>query len=86
MAFSFLEPLFTAVGMPLATAALYVLAFGAASIGMCLGILLPLILPGACFGVSVAILIGFFVPAAFTQYMGIFIGVTGFVGMLLSFK
>lgn len=86
MAFSFLQPLFTAVGMPLATVALYVLAFGAASIGMCLGILLPLILPGVCFGVSVAILIGFFVPAAFAQYMGIFIGATGFVGMLLSFK
>ena len=56
--FTFLEPLFVPVGMDLAIVALYILSINAAFVGLCLGVLLPLVLPGVCFGVSVALLCG----------------------------
>lgn len=61
-AYGYLEPLFSSVGMPLATVALYILAFLAAAVGMCLGVLLPIFFPGLCFGALMAILIGCFIP------------------------
>ena len=69
MAFSFLEPLFSSVGMPLATVSLHILAVGAACVGMCLGILLPFVMPGACLGGIVAILLGFLFPSLASLYM-----------------
>ncbi len=92
LSFSFLFPLFASVGMPLATVALYVLAFGAAAVGMCLGVLLPKILPGVCFGVSSAILLAFFVGSYVRiedysfAFMAIVGPVLGFLGMILSIK
>ena len=44
--------------MDLAIVALYILSINAAFVGLCLGVLLPLILPGVCFGISVALLGG----------------------------
>jgi callose synthase len=58
LTFTFLEPLFKPVGMDLAIVALYVLSINAAFVGMCLGVLLPLIMPGVCFGSSVALVGG----------------------------
>lgn len=58
LTFTFLEPLFVPVGMDLAVVALWVLSINAAAVGMSLGVLLPRITPGACFGVASAIMIG----------------------------
>ena len=46
--------------MPIAETALYVLCLMSAAVGMCLGVLLPVPFPGVNFGVSLALLIGFF--------------------------
>lgn len=62
LAFTYLEPLFHSVGMPLATVALFILSIISASVGMCLGVLLPLLLPGACFGCLLVLLISIFLP------------------------
>jgi len=62
LSFGYLELLFQSVEMPLATVALYVLAIAAASVGLCLGVLLPLPFTGVCFGVCFATLLGFFLP------------------------
>ena len=86
IAFSFLEPLFAAVGMPLATVALYTLSLGAACVGMCLGVLLPLILPGACFGATLSVLLGFFVPNFAMDYLNILCPSLTLLGALLSIK
>jgi len=86
IAFSFLEPLFAAVGMPLATVALYTLSLGAACVGMCLGVLLPLILPGACFGATLSLLVGFFVPNFAMDYLNILCPSLTLLGALLSIK
>ena len=72
--------------MPLATVALHILAIGAACIGMCLGVLLPLVIPGVCFGASAAILIGFFMPNFAMLYMSIFCPTMALFGGLLSIK
>ena len=66
LALSYLELLFTSVAMPLATVALYILVITSASIGMCLGLVLPIHVPGLCFGVSFATLLGFFLPSITT--------------------
>jgi callose synthase len=50
--------LFKPVGMDLAIVALYVLSINAAFVGMCIGVLLPLIMPGVCFGSSLALVAG----------------------------
>lgn len=86
LAFSFLEPLFLSVGMPLATVALYTLAMGASCVGMCLGVLLPLIMPGACLGATLSILVGLFFPTLANLYLSILCPLMVAVGALLSFK
>jgi len=67
LAFGYLELLFQSVSMPLATVALYVLAIAAASVGLCLGVLLPFPFTGVCFGVCFATLLGFFIPMVCTN-------------------
>lgn len=86
LSYSFLEPLFTSVGMPLATVALYILAFGAACIGMCLGVLLPMVLPGICFGTWLAILLGMFLPNYTMLYMNIALPLAALVGAIFSVR
>ena len=86
LTFSYLETLFSAVGMPLATVALFILAIGAACIGMCLGVLLPLVIPGVCFGASFAILIGIFMPNNTMLCMHYFCPAMALLGGLLSIK
>lgn len=56
LTFTFLEPLFVPVGSETAMVFLYILALNGAAVGMALGVLLPLIFPGACLGASLALL------------------------------
>lgn len=72
--------------MPLATVALYILAFGAACIGMCLGVLLPMVLPGICFGTWLAILLGMFLPNYTMLYMNIALPLAALVGAIFSVR
>ena len=68
LSFIFLEPLFEPVGIELAHVALYVLAINASMVGLSLGIMLPTVFPGACFGASLALLIGSFGVISNTLY------------------
>mmetsp|Transcript_1310 Transcript_1310/g.1888 ORF Transcript_1310/g.1888 Transcript_1310/m.1888 type:complete len:2118 (-) Transcript_1310:113-6466(-) len=86
LSFSFLYPLFASVGMSLSMVALHVLAAGAMAVGMCLGVLLPKILPGACFGATLAILSGFFLGEFAQDYMGFLFPLLALFGVLLSSK
>ena len=56
----FLEPLFVPVGLDVAIVVLWVLALMASLVGMSLGVLLPTLFPGLCFGASMALLCGAF--------------------------
>lgn len=60
LSFIFLEPLFAPVGIELAHVALYILAINGSMVGFSLGVMLPTFFPGACFGASLALLIGSF--------------------------
>ena len=60
LTFTFLEPLFEPVGLELARVALMVLAINAALVGLSLGVMLPTVFPGLCFGASLAIFVGSF--------------------------
>ena len=74
------------VNMPLATNALYILAFGSAAIGMSFGVLLPLVFPGITFGLIFAILIGFFAPYVTAKYMLIVYPIAAVIGCLIGIK
>jgi callose synthase len=54
--YTFLEPLFVPVGSETAMVFLYILTFDASMVGMALGVLLPLIVPGLCLGTLLALL------------------------------
>lgn len=58
LTYTFLQPLFVPVGLELAIVALHILSINAALVGMSLGVLLPVIFPGLCFGAAVALLAG----------------------------
>jgi hypothetical protein len=83
LAVSFLEPLLS-VGLGLATVALHTLALCATAVGMCLGVLLPVIMPGACLGVTLTTLGGFFFPIMTNLVYVCPIMVA--IGSILSFK
>jgi callose synthase len=80
----FLEPLFVPVGLDLAMVALWVLSISAGSVGMCLGVLLPTILPGICFGVPLSLLVGAFIGVSYALYLPIAGGTASLIGILLS--
>lgn len=50
LTFTYLEPLFVPINSETAMVFLYILAFNGAMVGMSLGVLLPLVFPGACLG------------------------------------
>lgn len=68
LTFTFLEPLFVPVGSEVATVFLYVLAIYAATVGMSLGVLLPLLFPGMCFGGALGLLVATFADMS-SSYM-----------------
>lgn len=85
LTFTFLEPLFVPVGMNLAVVALWILSINAAAVGMSLGVLLPKITPGACFGVSLSLLAGCLIALVNQPlYFPISSGALAIVGAVLS--
>ena len=58
LVFTYLEPLFVPIGSEVAMVFLYLLGLLGAGVGMALGVLLPALLPGSCFGASLALLAG----------------------------
>jgi callose synthase len=84
LTFTFLEPLFVPVGMDLAVVALWILSINAAAVGMSLGVLLPKITPGACFGVATALLVGCLMTLVQPLYFPVTSGALAIVGAILS--
>jgi len=60
LTYTYLEPLFVPVGSEMAMVFLYILAIYSASVGMSLGVLLPLLFPGVCFGGAVGLMVATF--------------------------
>ena len=84
LSFIFLEPLFEPVGIELAHVALYLLAINGAMVGFSLGVLLPTLFPGACFGASLALLIGSFGVVSSSWYFPIVGGVLALISSVAS--
>jgi callose synthase len=63
---------------------LYILSLNAALVGMSLGILLPTLLPGICFGLSATLLVGAFTAVSNSYYLPVVGGVLAVVFGLLS--
>jgi callose synthase len=82
--FVYLEPLFVPIGLDLAMVALWVLSIGAGLVGMSLGVLLPTVFPGICFGISLSLLVGTFLSFYHALYLPVVGGVLSLIGMLLS--
>lgn len=82
----FLEPLFFPVGLNLAVVVLWVLAILSAFVGMSLGVLLPTLFPGLCFGVNVALLGGCFLNDHNVLYFPVAGGVLALAGAFLSVR
>jgi callose synthase len=79
-----LKPLFVPVGLDLAVVALWILAINASLVGMSLGVLLPTLFPGICFGVSSVLLAGVFLGVANPLYLPVVGGVCALIGAILS--
>ena len=84
LTFTFLEPLFFPVGLEVAIVALYILSINAAFVGMSLGVLLPLICPGLCFGVAVSLFAGCLITMSSPLYFPVASAALGVVGAVLS--
>jgi callose synthase len=84
LTYTYLQPLFFPVGLEIAIVALYVLAINAACVGMSLGVLLPLVFPGLCFGVATALLVGALATITHPLYFGVSSVALGAVGAILS--
>ena len=84
----FLEPLFVQVGLDLAVVVLWVLSLMASLVGMSLGVLLPTLFPGLCFGVNLALLIGVFLNSLSMNglYFPITGGILALIGAFLSVR
>jgi hypothetical protein len=76
--------MFVPVGLDLAMVALWVLSTGAGLVGMSLGVLLPTLLPGICFGVPLALLVGVFVGVSNALYLPVAGGALSLLGILFS--
>ena len=86
LCFTFLEPLFEPVGLELAEVSLYVLAINGFFVGLSLGVMLPTVLPGVCFGSSLALLIGAFGVASTPTYFPIVGGVLALLSAAASVR
>jgi callose synthase len=84
LTFVFLEPLFVPVGLDLAMVALWVLSINASMVGMSLGVLLPTLFPGLCFGVSLSLLVGSFLELSQSLYLPVVGGAAALIGAVLS--
>ena len=86
LTFVFLEPLFVPVGLDLALVALWVLSINASLVGLSLGVLLPSLFPGLCFGVTFSLLVGSFLDLSYSLYLPVVGGACALLGALLSSK
>jgi callose synthase len=88
LTYVFLEPLFVQVGLDLAVVVLWVLSLMASLVGMSLGVLLPTLFPGLCFGVNLALLIGAFLNSLSMNglYFPIAGGILALIGAFLSVR
>ena len=84
LTYVFLEPLFVPVGLDLANVALWVLAIYASMVGMSLGVLLPTLCPGLCFGASISLLFGCLLQMSKTLYFPIAGGLCALLGAIFS--
>lgn len=71
---TFLEPLFVPVGSEVAIVFLYILSIYAATVGMSLGVLLPLLFPGVCFGGSLGLLVATFLDLSIDYFFPVTAG------------
>lgn len=62
--FTFLEPLFSIVGIELAMVALYILVVAGSLVGLSLGVFLPTLFPGACAGVTLTAFVASFLSSS----------------------
>ena len=58
----------------------------ASAVGMCLGVLVPILFPGVNFGVTLAIMLGFFLDLLMQGNMGYTLTALALVGALISTK
>jgi hypothetical protein len=86
LSFVYLEPMFVPVGLDLAMVALWILSIGAGMVGMCLGVLLPTLLPGICCGVSLSLLVGAFMGVSYAFYLPIAGSLFSLIGIFLSMR
>lgn len=84
LTFTYLQPLFFPVGLELAIVALHILSINAAFVGMSLGVLLPMICPGLCFGFAASLLVGSLATMEHSLYYPVTSIVLGVSGALLS--
>jgi len=84
MTFVFLETMFVPVGLDLAIVALWFLSACAGLVGLSLGVLLPTLLPGICFGISLALLVGVFVGVSNALYLPVVGGILSLVGVFFA--
>lgn len=83
---TFLQPLFNPVGIELANVALWVLAIDGALVGLSLGVMLPTVFPGVCFGASLSLLVGCFGLASMPSYFPIAGGILAVLSAAASVR
>jgi len=86
LTYSFLEKQMSSTGMELAIVALFILSANAFFVGMSLGVMLPLISPGLCFGVGTALLVGSVGTFTNPFYFPVASAVLGLCGAIFSVK
>lgn len=86
LSFTFLEPLFEPVGLELARVALYLLAINGALVGLSLGVMLPTVFPGLCFGASAALFVGSFGVASMPLYFPVVGGALALIAGTASIR
>lgn len=70
--------------MNLSVVAIYILTINAAGVGMSLGVLLPTVTPGACFGVALSLFVGALITFIQPLYFPVTAAALALVGAALS--
>jgi callose synthase len=84
LTYTYLEPLFSPTGSETALVFLGILAINGSLVGLALGVLLPLILPGVCFAGAAVLLAGSFAAVSNTLYFPVACGVLSLAFASLS--
>jgi len=86
LTFTYLDPLFSEIGLALATVALYILAILGTTVGMAIGVLLPKPCIGGVLGATSVIIIGSLLSPATTIVFPISGPIVAFTGIIISTK